>query len=108
MKKENQIQSIFFSFGFRVGEDSLPFQVSELITESLIRFVKAEPKDQVPASVRKASPLLLGLSVFKITRNLSINLGVKGWAELCLLLSSEAATDNSSLDEASVLFPRVQ
>lgn len=106
MKKK--IQSTFFSFGFRLCKGSLHLQVSELITESLIRIIKAKPKDQVPASVRKASPLVLGLSVFLITRNLGISLGVKGWAELCLLLSSEAAMDNRSLEESSVLFPNAQ
>lgn len=82
-------------------------QVSELITEMLIRIIKAEPKDEeVPGSVRKASPLVVGLSVFKVTRKLSINLGVKGWSQLCLLLSSK--TDHRGLEESSALFTHVQ
>lgn len=74
----------------------------------LIRILKAEPKDEVPGSVRKASPLVVGLSVFTLTRKLGINLGVKGWAELCLLLSSETTADNRGLEESSALFPNVQ
>lgn len=103
-KQKNRFQSIC-SFGSWVHKGPLYSQVSELITEILIRILKAEPKDDVPGSVRKASPLIVGLSVFMITRKLGINLGVKGWAELCLLLSS---TDNRSLEESSVCFPNAQ
>ncbi|TNN03386.1 hypothetical protein fugu_000415 [Takifugu bimaculatus] len=60
---------------------------SELITETLIRILRREPKEEMPDGVREASPLVLGLSVFMIARKLSVDLGVKGWAELCLLLS---------------------
>lgn len=79
-----------------------------MITEILIHIIKAEPNNDVPGSVRKARPLVVGLSVFTIARKLDVNLGVKGWAELCLLLSSEATTDNRSLEESSALLPNAQ
>ncbi|KAM3592519.1 uncharacterized protein V6R79_020598 [Siganus canaliculatus] len=69
-------------------------QTQELISETLAQFLKAESKERW----RKTSPLVLGLLVFLVTRKLKINLGVKGWAELCFLVSSEAA-DKNSLDE---------
>lgn len=79
-----------------------------MITEILIDIIKAEPNNDVPGSMRKARPLVVALSVFTITRKLGVNLGVKGWAELCLLLSSETTMDNRSLEESSALFPNAQ
>lgn len=83
-------------------------QVSELIAETLMKILEAGPQDEVAGSVRKASPLVVALSVFLITRKLSISLGVKGWAKLCLLLSSETTTDGRSLEELSHCFPNAQ
>lgn len=85
----------------------LCLQVSDLISEILIRILRREP-NKVPASWLSTSPLVLGLSVFLVTRQCRINLGVKGWAELCLLVSSEAAVERTNLDEAFRLFPNVQ
>lgn len=82
--------------------------MSELITETLIRLLSREPKEKVPGEVRKARPLVVALSVFQITRKLLVDLGVKGWAQLCLLLSTETPMDNKSLEELSVLFPQTQ
>lgn len=98
----------FFSTEFRVHKGSLYLQVSELITETLIRLLRGEPKEEVPGDVRKARPLVVALSVFQITRKLLIDLGVKGWAELCVRLSTETPMDNKSLEELSVLFPQTQ
>ncbi|KAM7381116.1 hypothetical protein PAMA_012108 [Pampus argenteus] len=70
-------------------------KVSELISESLVQILKGE---ELPDGCRDTSPLLLGLSVFMITRNCKVNLGMKGWAELCVLMSSEAAMDKKNLE----------
>ncbi|XP_005805466.2 E3 ubiquitin-protein ligase rnf213-beta [Xiphophorus maculatus] len=73
----------------------------ELISETLVQILKGEPKEKLPEKCRSSSPLVLGLSVFMVARYCSINLGVKGWAELCLLVTSEAAMDTKSLEELS-------
>lgn len=79
-----------------------------MITETLIRILRGEPKEEMPNGVRKASPLVVGLSVFLIARKLSVDLGVKGWAELCLLLSPETPMDNTSLELLPASFPNAQ
>ncbi|XP_037610034.1 E3 ubiquitin-protein ligase rnf213-beta isoform X1 [Sebastes umbrosus] len=71
---------------------------SELISETLVQILKGEPKEKLPGSWRSTSPLVQGLSVFTVTRKCDINLGVKGYAELCLLVSSESAMDQKNLD----------
>lgn len=76
-------------------------QTSDLISENLVQILKGEPKEKFPGSCRNTSPLVLGLSVFNITSKLNLNLGVKGWADLCLLVSSEAAMDTKNLDALS-------
>ncbi|XP_059181122.1 E3 ubiquitin-protein ligase rnf213-beta [Centropristis striata] len=73
-------------------------KTSELISATLIQILRAEPKEKLPGSWRSSSALLRGLSVFKVTRRCNINLGVRGWADLCLLLSSEADRDKDNLD----------
>lgn len=99
----------FFSVPeFQIHTRSLYLQASELITETLIRLLRREPKEEVPVDVRKARPLVVALSVFQITRKLLIDLGVKGWAQLCFLLSTETPMDNKSQEELSVLFPQTQ
>ncbi|XP_070707447.1 E3 ubiquitin-protein ligase rnf213-beta [Pempheris klunzingeri] len=70
-------------------------KTSELISETLDQVLKGELKED---SWGSTSPLMLGLSVFMITRNCNINLGVKGWAQLCLLVSSGATADKTTLD----------
>ncbi|XP_030610400.1 E3 ubiquitin-protein ligase rnf213-beta [Archocentrus centrarchus] len=72
-------------------------KVSELISEHLLQILKGKPKEKLPSSCRDTSPLILGLSAFMVTQNCRINLGVKGWAELCLLVS-ESAMDKKNLD----------
>uniref|UniRef100_A0A3B4YE64 RING-type E3 ubiquitin transferase n=1 Tax=Seriola lalandi dorsalis TaxID=1841481 RepID=A0A3B4YE64_SERLL len=59
----------------------------DLISENLVQILKGEPKEKFPEISRSTSPLVLGLSVFMVTRKLDINLGVKGWAELCSLVT---------------------
>uniref|UniRef100_A0A3B3VQK5 RING-type E3 ubiquitin transferase n=1 Tax=Poecilia latipinna TaxID=48699 RepID=A0A3B3VQK5_9TELE len=82
----------------------LYLQASELISETLVQILKGEPKEKLPEKCRSSSPLVLGLSVFMITRYCNINLGVKGWAELCLLVTSEAAMDTKNLEELILFF----
>lgn len=91
-----------------VPECSFYSQVSELISETLVQVLKGEATEEIPPSWRNTSPLVLGLSVFMVTRRCSINLGVKGWAELCLLVSSETAMDNKNLEELLGFFPHSQ
>ncbi|XP_029383406.1 E3 ubiquitin-protein ligase rnf213-beta [Echeneis naucrates] len=69
---------------------------SDLISESLVQMLRADSADEY----RSISPLVLGLSVFLVTRKCSINLGVKGWAELCVLVSTETL-DKNNLDVLS-------
>ncbi|XP_054899206.1 E3 ubiquitin-protein ligase rnf213-beta [Poeciliopsis prolifica] len=73
-------------------------KASDLISETLVQILK-ESKEKFPEKCRRSSPLVLGLSVFMVANN--INLGVKGWAELCLLVTSEAAMDTKNLEELS-------
>ncbi|XP_037836891.1 E3 ubiquitin-protein ligase rnf213-beta isoform X2 [Kryptolebias marmoratus] len=83
-------------------------KVSELISETLVQILKGESKEKVPGSCRNTSPLVLGLSVFTVTRYCNINLGLKGWAELCVLVSSKTAMDKKNLDELSASFDNPQ
>lgn len=85
----------------------LCLQVSDLICEILLLILRREPKENIPVSWLSTSPLVLGLSVFLVTRTCGIHLGVKGWAQLCLLVSSEAV-ERTNLDEAFRLFPNIQ
>ncbi|AWP18160.1 putative E3 ubiquitin-protein ligase RNF213-like [Scophthalmus maximus] len=78
---------------------------SELISEGLVRILKGDPTEKLPGG---ANPLLLGLSVFTVTRKCGINLGVKGWAELCVLVSSEAAMEKKNLDASLSSFQSLQ
>ncbi|XP_026207099.1 E3 ubiquitin-protein ligase rnf213-beta isoform X2 [Anabas testudineus] len=100
------------SFSHRVfyPDDSRPPMVKtyDLISEKLVQILKGEPKEEFPGSCRNISPLVLGLSVFIITRKCDINLGVKGWADLCLLVSSETAMDRKNLDTLCHSFPNPQ
>ncbi|CAK6965023.1 E3 ubiquitin-protein ligase rnf213-beta isoform X3 [Scomber scombrus] len=74
-------------------------KASDLISDNLIHILKGEEKEKFPAgSCRDTNPLLLGLSVFMVTRNCNINLGMRGWADLCHLVSSETAMDKKSLE----------
>uniref|UniRef100_A0A3B3UHS3 RING-type E3 ubiquitin transferase n=1 Tax=Poecilia latipinna TaxID=48699 RepID=A0A3B3UHS3_9TELE len=84
------------------AEKSLKYY--KLISETLVQILKGEPKEKLPEKCRSSSPLVLGLSVFMITRYCNINLGVKGWAELCLLVTSEAAMDTKNLEELILFF----
>lgn len=62
-------------------------QTAQLISEALVQILKEKPP---------GGPLVLGLSVFTVASKCNINLGVKGWAELCSLVASEA--DGKNLD----------
>ncbi|XP_068161093.1 E3 ubiquitin-protein ligase rnf213-beta isoform X2 [Antennarius striatus] len=81
--------------------------VSELIAETLVHILKRESEEKFPGC-RSTSPLILGLSVFQVTRKCNINLGVKGWADLCLLVSSEIAMSKENLDGLHNVFQQPQ
>ncbi|XP_051273053.1 E3 ubiquitin-protein ligase rnf213-beta isoform X1 [Dicentrarchus labrax] len=81
---------------------------SELISETLVQILKGEPKEKFPSSWRSTSPLVLGLSVFMVTRKCDINLGVKGWADLCRLVSSETAMEKKNLEGLHSCFQNLQ
>ncbi|XP_029934003.1 E3 ubiquitin-protein ligase rnf213-beta [Myripristis murdjan] len=80
-------------------------KVPELISEHLIRMLNGQQEGTSSGSWRRTSPLLLGLSIFLVTRECKINLGVKGWADLCRLVSSDTAMDNKNLEESRSTFP---
>ncbi|CAJ1081416.1 E3 ubiquitin-protein ligase rnf213-beta [Xyrichtys novacula] len=70
----------------------------ELVSETLVQILKADPDEKVPGGWRNSNPLVLGLSVFMVTRHCKVNLGVKGWGDLCQLVSSETAMEKKNLD----------
>ncbi|XP_060883843.1 E3 ubiquitin-protein ligase rnf213-beta [Labrus mixtus] len=70
----------------------------ELVSDKLVQILKGESNVERLSSCRSTMPLVLGLSVFIVTRKCEINLGVKDWAELCHLVSSEAARNKENLD----------
>ncbi|XP_053269183.1 E3 ubiquitin-protein ligase rnf213-beta isoform X1 [Pleuronectes platessa] len=80
-------------------------QTSELISEMLVQILKGE---ELPGGRGDTSPLVLGLSVFTVTRSCSIDLGVKCWEELCVLVSSEPAMEKTNLDGLLTSFPNSQ
>ncbi|KAI9537479.1 hypothetical protein NQZ68_025336 [Dissostichus eleginoides] len=83
-------------------------KTSELIAEQLVQILKGEPKEKFPGSWRSSSPLIQGLSVFVVSQKCQISLGVKGYAELCLLVSSETSMDKENLEGLLGHFPNSQ
>lgn len=83
---------------------SFCLQASELISETLVHILNGESKEKFSA----IDPLTLGLSVFLVTKKCDINLGVKGWADLCLLVSSEAVVCKKNLDGLHSFFQQPQ
>ncbi|XP_071387268.1 E3 ubiquitin-protein ligase rnf213-beta-like [Centroberyx affinis] len=83
-------------------------KASELISEQLIRILKGESEGTSAESWRRTNPLVLGLSVFTVTRKCNIDLGVKGWAKLCYLVTSDTAMDNQNLQGLLSAFPTAQ
>ncbi|KAI4801198.1 hypothetical protein KUCAC02_000123 [Chaenocephalus aceratus] len=79
----------------------------ELIAKTLVQILKGEPKEKVPGSWRSSSPLIQGLSVFVVSQKLQISLGENGLAELCVLVSSEAAMDKENLEGLLGHFPNL-
>ncbi|KAL0964856.1 hypothetical protein UPYG_G00329960 [Umbra pygmaea] len=78
-------------------DNSTPPQIktSELICEQLLLHLRHQgtaPKSQIAGN-----PLVLGLSLFMVSTGCGIELGVKGWAELCHLLSSSSALDKENI-----------
>ncbi|KAF7657942.1 hypothetical protein LDENG_00019240 [Lucifuga dentata] len=83
-------------------------KVSELISEYLIDILKGESKGNSSETWRRSSPFVLGLSVFMVSRNCNIDLGVNGWAELCHLVSSDSAMDKKNVEGMLSALPNVQ
>ncbi|XP_034426662.1 E3 ubiquitin-protein ligase rnf213-beta-like [Hippoglossus hippoglossus] len=77
-------------------------QTSEMISEMLVQILK---RKELPGSCGGTSPLVLGLSVFTVTRSCRIELGVKCWEELCVLVSSEP--EKTNLDGLLASFPNL-
>ncbi|XP_046887613.1 E3 ubiquitin-protein ligase rnf213-beta isoform X4 [Hypomesus transpacificus] len=74
-----------------------PFvKISELILERLLQLLRGASHPAKSWIAR--NPLVLGLSVFMLSRQCDINLGVKGWAELCCLVSLGNALDNKNIE----------
>ncbi|KAM3838360.1 E3 ubiquitin-protein ligase rnf213-beta-like, partial [Diretmus argenteus] len=98
---EESSQALFQNLAdFHYGFSSAQQRVSELITEHLLRILES--------GGTSSSPLVLGVSVFMVTRQCSIDLGVKGWAKLCHLVSSDTAMDNKNLEELQSRFSTPQ
>ncbi|KAM9837888.1 LOW QUALITY PROTEIN: E3 ubiquitin-protein ligase rnf213-beta [Aulostomus maculatus] len=91
-------------------DDSQPPAVKapELISQTLVQILKGEKEQTLLGSCRSDGPLVLGFSVFLVTRKLNINLDVTGWAELCFLVSSENAMDKKNLEEFHSRFLNTQ
>ncbi|KAF3854021.1 hypothetical protein F7725_014709 [Dissostichus mawsoni] len=100
----------FCTWKNRFIDNSQPpmIKTSELIAETLVQILKGEPKEKVPGSWRSSSPLIQGLSVFVVSQKRQISLGVKGYAELCLLVSSETSMDKENLEGLLGHFPNPQ
>ncbi|XP_028976282.2 E3 ubiquitin-protein ligase rnf213-beta isoform X4 [Esox lucius] len=71
-------------------------KISELISERLLLILRSEGASQ--KSRISSNPLLLGLSVFRVCIACGIDLGVKGWAELCHLVSSSTALGKKNIE----------
>lgn len=77
-------------------------QVSGLISKTLGQILRGEAKEKFPGLWKSTELLVLGLSVFQVSRRCEINLGVEGLAQLCHLLSS--SMDDKNLELVLTLF----
>lgn len=78
-------------------------QASKLVSEGFIQILKGKSKEGLSQNYRNTNALVLGLSVFMVTRKCSIDLGVQGLAELCQLVTSGSAMERKNLEELNGL-----
>nr|XP_046210346.1 E3 ubiquitin-protein ligase rnf213-beta isoform X1 [Oncorhynchus gorbuscha]XP_046210347.1 E3 ubiquitin-protein ligase rnf213-beta isoform X1 [Oncorhynchus gorbuscha]XP_046210348.1 E3 ubiquitin-protein ligase rnf213-beta isoform X1 [Oncorhynchus gorbuscha] len=79
-------------------------KVSELISEHLLQLLHAESQGTSQKSQTVNNPLVFGLSLFRVCQACKIDLGVKGWAKLCYVVSSHTALDSRNIEEIRNVF----
>ncbi|KAM9831669.1 E3 ubiquitin-protein ligase rnf213-beta [Neosynchiropus ocellatus] len=81
--------------------DSSPpvIKADELVSECLVQILKGELRDQFPRIFSNSNPLILGFLVFRVAARLQISLGIIGFVELCVRVSSEEALQPKILEE---------
>ncbi|XP_060951524.1 E3 ubiquitin-protein ligase rnf213-beta [Limanda limanda] len=94
-----------FRVKFSDGSQPTRIQTSELISEMLVQILKGE---ELPGVRGGTSPLVLGLSLFTVTRSCRIDFREKFWEELCVLVSSEPEMEKTNLDGLLTSFPNLQ
>ncbi|XP_072568016.1 E3 ubiquitin-protein ligase rnf213-beta isoform X2 [Paramormyrops kingsleyae] len=80
-------------------------RVSEMIAGHLLQFMKDKSKKK--SSLRSSSennPLVAGLALCLVSNACSLDLGVKGWAELCTMMTSDMSQCSRHLTEATAVF----
>lgn len=97
--RSNSTHSTFSLFSFFFG-----IKVSELISEHLLQLLHAESQGTSQKSQTVNNPLVFGFSLFRVCQACQIDLGVKGWAELCCLVSSHTALDSRNIEEFRNVF----
>ncbi|KAL4648632.1 E3 ubiquitin-protein ligase rnf213-beta-like [Arapaima gigas] len=80
--------------------------VSQLISERFLQIIGG--KSIAPSLNRLAekSPLLLGFAVFQISNACLLDLGVRGWAELCRMMTSDTALDSRQIADVKNIFTK--
>ncbi|XP_036391600.1 E3 ubiquitin-protein ligase rnf213-beta-like [Megalops cyprinoides] len=85
-----------------------PTDVSDLIVERLLQFMKRHSEGSFEKSSPGSSPLLVVLTVFHVCNICQLSLGLKGWAELCCLVTSNTVPDSQNLEEIKKIYPNLQ
>ncbi|XP_024140227.1 E3 ubiquitin-protein ligase rnf213-beta isoform X2 [Oryzias melastigma] len=85
------------------GSNPPAIKASKLVSEGFIQILKGKSKEGLSQNYRNTNALVLGLSVFMVTRKCSIDLGVQGLAELCQLVTSGSAMERKNLEELNGL-----
>ncbi|XP_048870948.1 E3 ubiquitin-protein ligase rnf213-beta [Brienomyrus brachyistius] len=87
-------------------DDSAPpsVQVSEMIAERLLQVMREEAKRLSLRNSSEKNPLVTGLAVCLVSNACSLDLGVKGWAELCTMMTSDMSQCSQHLTEAKAVF----
>ncbi|KAG7491231.1 hypothetical protein MATL_G00000820, partial [Megalops atlanticus] len=82
--------------------------VSDLIVERLLQFMKRHSEGSSEKSSPGSNPLLVVLTVFQVCNICQLSLGLKGWAELCCLATSNTVLDSQNLKEMKKIYPNLQ
>ncbi|XP_029109785.1 E3 ubiquitin-protein ligase rnf213-beta [Scleropages formosus] len=82
--------------------------VFRLVSERFLRLIRGESKAPPLKSHCEKNPVLLGLAVFQTCMACSLDVGVKGWAELCRMMTSETALDSRHIADVKSVFTRGQ